>query len=156
MEPFNPDDLLDISKEHYEAAQKFLRSGVEQDGRNFSSAQVKLIQIGRAMLMRPKILLIDSSFFNVEEIYERLYYSLIFKNLSESTIVSILDRFDMVNHFDKVIVLEHGTVVEVGNSNDLLLKSEEGPFAQLVRERRTVDEMYLKKMLRGTNPYAKF
>lgn len=124
-----------------------LYTQVQTGGMNFSHMQKKLIQIGRAILLKPSILLIDSSFFNVEEIYERLYYSLIFKNLPNTTIVCILDRYDMLDHFDRVILMDKGTVVETGRSLDLLDPGHQSLTMQLVNDRVTQDNQYWQDII---------
>lgn len=149
MIKFNPDAGLNATPEEIKRMQLQLYSRVEPGGKNFSLAQTKLIQIGKAILQNPHLLLIDSTFFNVEVVYERLYHSLLFNNLPHTTIVCIEDRFEMLDHFDRVCVLEAGKIVDIGPPSELLHKGTSGHLGKLVFSRKHRNQLYLKKIVTG-------
>lgn len=92
---------------------KKLYTKVEPLGVNFSPLQIKLIQIARVLLAKPKVLLLDVSFFNIEEIYERLFYALIFKNLPEAAIVCIPEREHSLAYLKTIVSMEAGRILEI-------------------------------------------
>lgn len=140
--PFDPDTVPSIPADRLKRLQKLLHSEVEFQGKNFSHTQKKLLQVGKAILARPNVLLLDSNFFKVEEALEQLLFELIFKNLQSSTIVAIMERYEQLHYFDKVLVFEKGAVVEQGSPDELLAKNE-GHFKKLVKIREEQDKKLL-------------
>lgn len=135
---FDPEKVAPIPAERLKRLHKLLLSEVEYQGKNFSHTQKKLLQVGKAILARPNVLLLDSNFFKVEEALEQVLFELIFTNLKTSSIVAILERYEMLQYFDRVLVLENGSLVEEGNPDNLFARK--GPFRRLIEMRRQHDK----------------
>ena len=95
---------------------------IGERGINLSGGQRQRIAIARALLLNPKILILDDSTSSVDvdteyEIQKAL--SALFKN---RTTIVITQRISTIRNADKIIVMDNGEIVEEGNHETLMAK----------------------------------
>ncbi len=96
---------------------------VEQRGANFSGGQKQRLAIARALLMRPRVLIMDDSTSSVDvETELRIQEALAGQQYNHTTFV-VAQRISTVLNADKIIVLDHGQVMAQGTHKELMQSS---------------------------------
>ena len=94
-----------------------------QRGVNLSGGQKQRLAIARAVLIRPKILILDDSTSAVDVETEVLIEAALDKLMTESTTFVIAQRISTVLNADKIVVLDRGQIVAEGTHADLMTSS---------------------------------
>jgi ATP-binding cassette subfamily B protein len=91
-----------------------------QRGRNLSIGQRQLLSFARALLAKPKILILDEATANIDSFTEQAIQQALKVLLDGRTCLVIAHRLATIRDADLIIVLERGRIVEQGNHEDLL------------------------------------
>ena len=97
---------------------------IEQGGTNVSGGQKQRLCIARALLKKPKILILDDSTSAVDTKTDAFIRAGFKEYIPETTKIIIAQRVSSVQDADMIIVMENGGVSAVGNHNDLMQNSE--------------------------------
>ena len=87
---------------------------------NVSGGQKQRLTIARALLKKPKILILDDSTSAVDTKTEALIREALKKELPNVTKIIIAQRISSVEDADKIIVLDEGEINGIGTSEELL------------------------------------
>lgn len=97
---------------------------IEQGGTNVSGGQKQRLCIARALLKKPKILILDDSTSAVDTKTDSLIRAGFKAFIPETTKIIIAQRIASVKDADMIIVMENGAVSAVGNHSELMVSSE--------------------------------
>jgi ATP-binding cassette subfamily B multidrug efflux pump len=95
-------------------------SRIEQDGANVSGGQRQRLSIARALLKRPKILILDDSTSAVDTKTDAKIQKALKSELADSTKIIIAQRVSSVIDSDQIIILDDGVIHSVGTHQELL------------------------------------
>ena len=98
---------------------------LEQGGVNVSGGQKQRLCIARALLKKPKILILDDSTSAVDTATEAMIREAFRNELAESTKIVIAQRITSVMESDKIFVMNEGKIVGEGTHTQLMESCEE-------------------------------
>jgi len=97
---------------------------VEQGGSNLSGGQKQRLCIARALLKKPKILILDDSTSAVDTRTDAMIRKALSRYIPETTKIIIAQRTSSVEDADRIIVMEGGTINAIGSHEELMAKNE--------------------------------
>ena len=97
---------------------------IEQGGSNVSGGQKQRLCIARALLKKPKILILDDSTSAVDTKTDTLIRRAFKEEIPDTTKIIIAQRISSVQDSDKIIVLNEGAIVDIGNHDELINRCE--------------------------------
>ena len=116
-----------------------LETSVGEKGITLSGGQKQRIALARALLMNPKVLILDDSFSNLDSEMEEKLLQNLNEYYKETTKIIISHRLSTIKDADKIIVIENGKIIEQGNHSQLL--DFGGVYTELFRNQSLAREM---------------
>ncbi|KAK0599706.1 hypothetical protein LWI29_007846 [Acer saccharum] len=110
-----------------------LDSRVDENGENWSMGQRQLVCLGRVLLKKSKVLVLDEATASVDTATDNLIQQTLRQHFSHCTVITIAHRITSVLDSDMVLLLSHGLIEEY-DSPTKLLENKSSSFAQLVAE----------------------
>lgn len=111
---------LACAAEFIEAMPDGYETHIEQGGANVSGGQKQRLCIARALLKKPKVLILDDSTSAVDTKTDAMIRKAFAEDIPETTKIIIAQRISSVQHADRVIVLEDGRIDAVSTHEELL------------------------------------
>ena len=142
----NPDATMDEIKEvcRLACADEFIdqmpdgyQTHIEQGGTNVSGGQKQRLCIARALLKKPKILILDDSTSAVDTRTDAMIRKAMRTYIPETTKIIIAQRTGSVKDADRIIVMDNGKIDAIGTSEELL------------RTNKIYQEVYLSQNKQG-------
>merc|ERR1719489_285920 len=97
-----------------------LSHGVSEGGENLSVGQRQLICLARSLLRKTKILILDEATAAVDLETDDLIQATIRQEFADCTVLTIAHRLKTILDYDKILVLDAGTVKELDSPQNLL------------------------------------
>jgi ATP-binding cassette, subfamily C (CFTR/MRP), member 1 len=117
-------------KAHVSTLPDKLSEVVAEGGDNFSTGQRQLVCIARALLRKPKILVLDEATASIDNETDEMIQKMVRANFQDSTVLTIAHRLNTIVDSDRVIVMDTGIMAECGPPETLLADTE-GAFRSL-------------------------
>jgi ATP-binding cassette subfamily B protein len=102
---------------------------VREGGKQLSAGQRQMITIARTMLADPKILILDEATSRLDAYSESLVQNAQRKLFKNRTTFVIAHRLSTIHDANKIVVLDHGELIEIGSHKELM--EQEGIYADL-------------------------
>lgn len=118
---------------------------VDEGGRNYSVGERQLLCLARAVLVKPKVLILDEATASVDGETDAFIQQMIRKRFKGTTMLTIAHRLNTIMDFDKVLVMDKGKVAEFGPPVQLL-ENENGLFSNLVDSTGYESSLALREM----------
>ncbi|KAF5629351.1 ATP-dependent bile acid permease [Fusarium sp. NRRL 52700] len=106
-----------------------LSSPISESGGNLSQGQRQLLCLARAIVARPKIMVLDEATSAVDMATDALIQRSIREEFTDSTLIVIAHRLSTIADFDRILVLSDGQVAEFGTPQELW--QQEGVFRDM-------------------------
>ena len=99
-----------------------LEEEVRERGNNFSAGQRQLLSFARTIIHKPDVMILDEATANIDTETEQLIQNSLEKMMNIGTMLIVAHRLSTIQHADKIIVINHGRIIEEGNHFELLEK----------------------------------
>ena len=113
-------------------------------GVNLSGGQKQRVSIARALIRDPKLLLLDDCLSAVDTETEEIILNHLKEEFKQRTSIIVSHRISSIRHANKLIVIEHGTIIESGTHETLLALN--GVYAEMYTK-QLADENDLNQSL---------
>ena len=106
-----------------------LQTMVGENGTKLSGGQRQRLAIARALVRNPQVLILDEATSSLDTVSESLIQSALDNLMKHRTTFIVAHRLSTIRKADRIVVLEAGRIVEIGNQEELL--ANQGKFSEL-------------------------
>ncbi|KAK9710865.1 Transporter of the ATP-binding cassette (ABC) [Basidiobolus ranarum] len=118
-----------------------LDTPVSENGNNFSQGQRQLLALARALLKRSRLIILDEATASVDFETDTKIQTTIRNEFVESTLLCIAHRLRTIIDYDRIIVMDHGKLVEYDTPYNLI-QNKESVFYSMCQKSGEFDVLY--------------
>ena len=107
-----------------------INTEIKEYGNNLSFGCRQLLCVARAILRKSKVIILDEVTSSVDQKTEDIITNAVDSMFKDSTVITIAHRINTVKSCDRVIIMDEGEIIEVGNP-DMLIKDTNSKFYTL-------------------------
>lgn len=107
---------------------------VGQNAKNINASLRKIMQLTRAFLLQPKVVILDEDALVISGFDPKFYIEQLFENLRDSAIVSITKNYRQLYHYTRAYILSEGRIVESGHPLNLVDNKRSKLYKILVKD----------------------
>ena len=131
---FSKEDVYNAAKlanalEFIEKLPQGFDTDIGENGTRLSGGQKQRLAIARAILKNAPILVLDEATSALDNQSEKLVQEALDRLMANRTTIVIAHRLSTVQHADKIVVMSHGKIVEIGKHEELL--AQNGAYSKL-------------------------
>ena len=112
---------------------------IAQGGVNVSGGQKQRLSIARALVRKPEIYIFDDSFSALDFKTDAMLRAALKKEITDATVIIVAQRVGTVMDADRIIVLDEGQIVGIGNHKELMGTCE--VYREIVSSQLTEEEI---------------
>ena len=124
---------------------KALEDFVDEGGRNYSVGERQLLCLARAVLAKPKVLVLDEATASVDTETDAFIQKMIRDRFQGTTLLTIAHRLHTIVDYDVILVMDKGRVAEF-DSPKKLLENKDGMFSSLIDSTGNESSVVLRQM----------
>ena len=115
-------EVLDLvsARDLVEKLKDGLDTDIGEGGDTLSTGEKQLIAFARAVISRPKIIILDEATANIDTVIEQKIQNAVSRIISGRTSIVIAHRLSTVKNADKILVVKDGKIVESGTHKELI------------------------------------
>jgi ATP-binding cassette, subfamily B, multidrug efflux pump len=125
--------------EFIDAMPETFASPISQGGINLSGGQKQRLSIARAIVRKPDVYVFDDSFSALDFLTDAKLRAALKSETANATVFIVAQRISTVINADRIVVLDEGRVVGIGNHADLLEKNE--VYREIVASQVSLEEV---------------
>ena len=115
------------------ATESLLSTKLEEGGSNYSVGERQLLNLARAILTQPKVLVLDEATASIDGETDAFIQKMLRTRFPNTTLLTIAHRLNTIMDYDYVLVMDNGRASEFDSPLNLLSKNDDnGIFSQLV------------------------
>jgi len=114
---------------------------VSERGLSLSGGQKQRIMLARALAINPKILLLDDFTARVDQQTERKILENMQRNYPDLTLISVTQKVAAVQHYEQIVLMMQGEVLDKGRHEELMLRSPE--YVQIYHTQQSTSDYEL-------------
>jgi ABC-type multidrug transport system fused ATPase/permease subunit len=126
---------------------KVLETRVEEGGSNFSVGERQLLNLARALLSKPRLLILDEATASIDGETDAFIQEMLRTRFVDTTLVTVAHRLNTIMDYDLILVMDSGRAAEFGSPADLLERN--GVFTELVNATGPESAKALRDMVRA-------
>lgn len=127
-----------------------LSTKVEEGGSNYSVGERQLLNLARALLSQPKVLVLDEATASIDGETDNFVQKMLRTRFPNTTLVTVAHRLNTIMDYDLILVMDKGHAVEFGSPYELL-RNQQGVFSDLVNSSGSQSSTALREIARAAH-----